>query len=174
MPPLAHPSGSPLVLHAGKADTGSCRAQSGVSAAKAAGAWGKQAAARDALSSGKGAGFISRQGCMEALWRKGSSPGPGTLSHRAARAGGSSIPSTAVGACFSPLPAQAGWDAGLVVAPSRAGDCGSSSGLPPWPHLRGAAVSPWAWCLGGWLMAKPNREPLRGCCFGLPFGAGSL
>lgn len=53
MPPLAHPSGSPLVLHAGKADTGSCRAQSGVSAAKAAGARGKQAAARDALSSSR-------------------------------------------------------------------------------------------------------------------------
>lgn len=53
MRPLDHPSGSPPVLHAGKADTGSCRAQSGMSAAKAAGTRGKRAAARDALSSGR-------------------------------------------------------------------------------------------------------------------------
>ena len=78
MPPLAHPGGSPLVLHAGKADVGGCRAQSSVSAVKAAGALGKLAAARDVPSSGRerGGGFISGHSCMEALWHKGSSPGP--------------------------------------------------------------------------------------------------
>lgn len=81
MPPLARPGGSPLVLPGGKADTGGCQAQSGVSAAKAAGALGKEAAASNMPSSGRerGGGFTSGHRSMEALWREGSSPGPGTL-----------------------------------------------------------------------------------------------
>lgn len=140
----ARPGASPLVLRAGKADASGCRARSSVSAAKAAPGSGQQ---RDVPSRGREqqGEFISRQGCMEALWCKGSSPGPGALCHWAARAGSSPTPSTDAGDLFSSLPAQVGWDAGLVVAPSGEGDCGSSRGLPPWPRVHGA------WVGGSWL-----------------------
>lgn len=70
---------------------------------------------------------------------------------------------------FTSPPAQAGWDTGLAVAPSRVCDCGTRGwGSPPRPHVHGA------WVGGSWLSLTEDFYKVAPASFPLVLASSKL